>query len=112
MQNQNHWLDIIKELKNFKSDYQLAQYWNVPTSVIHQYRTGRMKIPVALCLEIAELGHYHPLEIILSLEYPRAKEPHQERILQTYWLATIANAGDRMSAKAFSIKYYKFNFKR
>lgn len=108
MQNINNWLDIIKRQKGFKSDYQLAKYWQVSTSVISQYRKGKLRLPIARCLEIAELGYYHPLEVILSLEWTRAKFEQRELIEKVLWLAIIANAPERMSARAFSTKYYRF----
>lgn len=85
--------------KGFVSDYQLAKHWQLPTATISQYRTGRLRLPVAYCLEIAEVCYFHPLEVILSLEYPRAKDAQKERIKQVYFLATAANAP--------STKYYK-----
>ena len=108
MMDINNWLDIIKRQKSFRSDYQLAKYWQVSTSTISQYRKGKLRLPIARCLEIAELGYYHPLEIILSLEWKRAKAEQREWIEKVYWLATIVNAPERMSARAFSTKYYRF----
>ena len=107
MQQQFQWLDMFKRQKGFVSDYQLAKHWQLPTATISQYRTGRLKLPVAYCLEIAEVCYFHPLEVILSLEYPRARDAQKERIKQVYFLATAANEPDRMSARAFSTKYYK-----
>ena len=92
MMDINNWLDIIKRQKSFRSDYQLAKYWQVSTSTISQYRKGKLRLPIARCLEIAELGYYHPLEIILSLEWKRAKAEQREWIEKVYWLATIVNA--------------------
>ena len=106
MQNINNWLDIIKQFKGLRSDYELAKYWNIDNSVISQYRSGRLRLPVAKCLEIAEIGHYHPLEVILSLEWHRAKESDKDIIKEIYWLATIANVTERMNAYCFSRKYY------
>ncbi|WII91481.1 transcriptional regulator [Kingella negevensis] len=108
MQNINNWLDTFKKRKNFKSDYQLAKYWQVTTATISQYRKERLRLPVAKCLEIAELCYCHPLEIILSLEYPRAKPSEQEIIKQIYWVATVCNATERMNARCFTRKYYKY----
>ena len=106
MQDVNNWLDIIKRQRGYRSDYQLAQHWHVPTAVISQYRAGRLRLPIGKCLEIAESGYYHPLEVILSLEYERAKEHDKKIILDTYWQATLANAADRMSAQVFRTKFY------
>ena len=106
MQDIDNWLDIMKQQRGFRSDYQLARYWNVPTAVISQYRAGRLRLPCARCLEIAQSGYYHPLEVMLSLEYGRAREEDREIIKQVYWQATLANAGDRMSARVFSTKFY------
>ena len=90
MQDINNWLDIIKRQKGFKSDYQLAKYWQVSTSVISQYRKGKLRLPIA------------------SLEWARARTEQREWIEKVWWLATIANEPERMSARAFSIKYYRF----
>lgn len=111
MQRQHQWLDIFKQQKSFKSDYQLAKHWQIATSVISQYRSGRLRLPIAYCLEIAEQCYYHPLEIILSLEHSRAKDQDKAIIEKVYWLATIANAGERMSARAFSTKWYRYHRK-
>lgn len=107
MQDPNNWLDIIKRQKGFKSDYQLAKYWRVSTSEISQYRKGKLRIPLAFCLEIAACGYYHPLEVILSLEYPRAKEQHKKIIMDFYWRAMLPNVTERMSASIYSTKFYK-----
>ena len=112
MQNINNWLDIIKQFKGFKSDYELAKYWNIDRSIISQYRKGRLRLPIAKCLEIAEIGNYNPLEVILSLEWYRAKESEQEIIKEMYWIATIVNANERMNAYCFSRKYYNRRTKR
>lgn len=111
MQTAAQWLDIFKARKSFKSDYQLARYWNVSTATVSQYRSERLRLPVCYCLEIAQACYYHPLEIILSLEYGRAKEKDKAIIEQVYWLATVANAGERMSARAFSTKWYRYRKK-
>ena len=71
-----------------------------------------MHLPIAKCLEIAELGNYHPLEIILSLEYERAKNKDKEIIKEMYWIATIANVADRMAARCYSRKHYNYLKKR
>lgn len=109
MLRQSQWLDYFKQQKNFKSDYQLAKFWNVQTSVINQYRKERLQIPIALCLEIAEVCCQHPLEVILSLAFFKSKIPkHKERIKDVYFTATTVSCAERMSARAFSRKYRKY----
>lgn len=107
MQDANNWIDIIKKFRNFRSDYELAKYWNVSTSEISQYRRGKLRIPMAFLLEIAIVGNYHPLEVILSLEWPRAKDGHREIIKDIYWEAMMPNADRRMGAYFYSRKCYK-----
>lgn len=104
MRTQADYLDIIKRQKNFKSDYQLAKYWHESTATIQQYRTGRLRLPTAYILEIAELAYYNPLEIILSLEIPRSKHKHKEKLIDAYWRAMVTAVSDRMNINSRSAR--------
>lgn len=98
MFNASQWLDLYKFHACIYSDYQLAKRWKVAPSYICQYRTARLRLPLACILEIAEKVGVEPLEIIASLEYPRAKENHQARIKRAYFDALLKTIVYRMSA--------------
>ena len=98
MFNASQWLDLYKFHACIYSDYQLAKRWKVAPSYICQYRTARLRLPLACILEIAETVGVEPLEIIASLEYPRAKENHQARIKRAYFDALLKTIVYRMSA--------------
>lgn len=98
MFNAAQWLDLYKFHACIYSDYQLAKRWQVSPTYISQYRKGRLRLPLALILDVAEIVGVEPLEIIASLEYPRAKENHQARIKQAYFDALLKTIVDRMSA--------------
>ena len=99
MFNASQWLDLYKFHACFYSDYQLAKRWKVAPSYICQYRTARLRLPLAFILEIAETVGVEPLEIIAALEYPRARENHQARIKRAYFDALIKTVVDRMAAQ-------------
>ena len=98
MFNAAQWLDLYKFHACIYSDYQLAKRWKVPPTYISQYRKGRLRLPLALILDVAEIVGVEPLEIIASLEYPRARENHQARIKQAYFDALLKTIVDRMAA--------------
>ena len=98
MFNASQWLDLYKFHACIYSDYQLAKRWKVAPSYICQYRTARLRLPLACILEIAETVGVEPLEVIASLEYPRAKENHQARIKRAYFDALLKTIVDRMGA--------------
>lgn len=98
MFNAAQWLDLYKFHACIYSDYQLAKRWKVPPTYISQYRKGRLRLPLALILDVAEIVGVEPLEIIASLEYPRARENHQARIKRAYFDALLKTIVDRMSA--------------
>lgn len=98
MFNAEQWLDLYKFHACIYSDYQLAKRWKVPPTYISQYRKGRLRLPLALILDVAEIVGVEPLEIIASLEYPRARENHQARIKQAYFDALLKTIVDRMAA--------------
>ena len=98
MFNASQWLDLYKFHACIYSDYQLAKRWKVPPTYISQYRKGRLRLPLALILDVAEIVGVEPLEIIASLEYPRARENHQARIKRAYFDALLKTIVDRMSA--------------
>lgn len=98
MFNADQWLDLYKFHACIYSDYQLAKRWKVPPTYISQYRKGRLRLPLALILDVAEIVGVEPLEVIASLEYPRAKENHQARIKRAYFDALIKTVVDRMGA--------------
>ena len=99
MFNASQWLDLFKFHACICSDYQLAKRWQVPPTRISQYRRGRLRLPLALILDIAETVAVEPLEIIASLEYPRACENHQARIKRAYFDALLKTIVPRMSAR-------------
>ena len=99
MFNASQWLDLYKFHACIYSDYQLAKRWNVAPSYICQYRTARLRLPLACILEIAETVGVEPLEVIASLEYPRARENHQARIKRAYFDALLKTVVDRMAAQ-------------
>ncbi|MCG6504996.1 hypothetical protein [Kingella pumchi] len=99
------WLNWYKRERNCYSDYQLARRWQVDTSVISQYRRGRLRLPLAVILEIAEATGAEPLEIITSLEFPRAPQAHRERIRRAYFDSLLKTAGDRMARQACVADY-------
>ena len=98
MFNASQWLDLYKFHACVYSDYQLAKRWKVAPSYICQYRTARLRLPLALILDVAEVVGVEPLEIIASLEYPRARENHQARIKRAYFDALLKTIVDRMGA--------------
>jgi len=98
MFNAAQWLDLYKFHACIYSDYQLAKRWKVPPTYTSQYRKGRLRLPLALILDVAEIVGVEPLEIIASLEYPRARENHQARIKQAYFDALLKTIVDRMAA--------------
>ena len=98
MFNAAQWLDSYKFHACIYSDYQLAKRWKVPPTYISQYRRGRLRLPLALVLDIAETVAVEPLEVIASLEYPRARENHQARIKRAYFDSLLKAIVDRMSA--------------
>ena len=98
MFNASQWLDLYKFHACIYSDYQLAKRWKVPPTYISQYRKGRLRLPLALILDVAEIVGVEPLEIIASLEYPRVRENHQARIKQAYFDALLKTIVDRMAA--------------
>ena len=99
MFNAAQWLDLYKFHACIYSDYQLAKRWKVPPTYISQYRKGRLRLPLALILDVAEVVGVEPLEIIASLEYPRARENHQARIKRAYFDALLKTVVDRMGAQ-------------
>ena len=98
MFNAAQWLDLYKFHACIYSDYQLAKRWKVPPTYISQYRRGRLRLPLALVLDIAETVAVEPLEVIASLEYPRARENHQARIKRAYFDSLLKTIVERMSA--------------
>lgn len=99
MFNASQWLDLFKLHACIYSDYQLAKRWQVPPTYISQYRRGRLRLPLAAVLEIAEAVGSEPLEIIASLEYPKAREKHKERIKRAYFDALLKTIVPRMAAQ-------------
>ena len=99
MFNASQWLDLYKFHACIYSDYQLAKRWKVPPTYISQYRKGRLRLPLALILDVAEIVGVEPLEIIAALEYPRARENHQARIKRAYFDSLLKTIVDRMSAQ-------------
>ena len=57
MRNIEKWLDMYmyKSYARLRSDYALARHWQVEPSRISQYRRGRLRLPLAQCLEIASV---------------------------------------------------------
>lgn len=98
MQSQEHWLNLFKTHKGFNSDYRLAQHWEIEPSRISQYRHNRLRLPLAFVLEIAEVVRVNPLEIIVSMEYSKARE-RDKAYLKDIWFASAAQTiGERMAA--------------
>lgn len=97
LRTQADYLNEFKRYKGWKSDYQIARHWNESTATISQYRSGRLRLPIVYIIEIAEIAYYNPLEIILELELPKAKERHRAKLVDAHWRALLTAISDRMN---------------
>ena len=100
MRSASQWLDLFKMYKPLYSDYALARHWGVSTSHISQYRKGRLKLPLAFMLEIAETCNRQPLEIIVSLNYHKARPCDKEGLKDVYFEAAKEGICNEMAANA------------
>lgn len=73
MRTQNDWINIFKSAMRIKTDYRLAKRWQVEPTRIHQYRKGRLKLPLAAILDMAESINIDPVEIMASLAIAGAR---------------------------------------
>lgn len=105
MRTQNDWINIFKSAVKIHADYKLAKRWQVEPTRIHQYRKGRLKLPLAVILDMAESINIEPLEIIASLEISRARECDKKRITDAYWAATIKTVGNRLDESGHGSGY-------
>ena len=100
MRSASQWLDLFKRYKPIYSDYSLARHWGVSTSHISQYRKGRLKLPLAFILEIAETCNRQPLEIIITLNYHKARERDKEGLKDVYFEVAKEGICNEMAANA------------
>lgn len=92
MFTQKDWLDLAKGRLHIRSDYALAKRWDVSASEVSQYRRDRLRLPLAVILDIAEVMRCDPMEIITGLEYRRCRERDRERIKSEHFrLMTKSN---------------------
>ena len=85
-------MDLAKGRLRLRSDYALAKRWGVSASEVSQYRRGRLRLPLAVILDIAEVMRCDPMEIITGLEYRRCREQDRERIKSEHFrLMTKSN---------------------
>lgn len=97
MLNASQWLDWYKQASCLYSDYQIAKKWEVPPSYISQFRSGRLRIPLANILMMAEATGAEAIEIITALAYHRAPVKHKERIKRAYFDSLLRTVGQRMA---------------
>ena len=96
MPDQAFYLDAFKRIMGFRSDYRLAAYWGICRSAVSQYRSGRRRLPLLRLVEIAQAVGADPLELLLSLEYPRAKADDRAALKSLYFGLLAKSAGARM----------------
>lgn len=85
MFTQKDWMDLAKGRLRVRSDYALAKRWSVSASEVSQYRRGRLRLPLAVILDIAEVMRCDAMEIIAGLELRRCRERDRERIKSEYF---------------------------
>ena len=100
MKTVSQWLDMFKKYSRIRSDYALAAHWGVCQSRISQYRKGRLKLPLAFVLEIAETLDRDPLEIIVSLAYPKARERDKAGLKDVYFRVALRGITNEMAANS------------
>ncbi|MCP2040464.1 transcriptional regulator with XRE-family HTH domain [Neisseria sp. HSC-16F19] len=100
MYSATNWLDMYKAAVGIQSDYKLARKLNLPRSYIAQIRAGRLRLRLATILQIAEELEIEPLEIIVSLEFKKAKPHEVDRLKDWYFKETVKTIGPRMCAQS------------
>lgn len=107
MRTQNDWINIFKSAMRIKTDYRLAKRWQVEPTRIHQYRKGRLKLPLAAILDMAESINIDPVEIMASLAIAGARECDKKRLTDAYWSAAIKTVGNRLDEAGHGQGYYR-----
>lgn len=100
MQTQEYWLNLFKAYKGLISDYRLARYWQIEPSRISQYRYERLRLPLAFILEIAEITQVNPLEIIISMEYSKARERDKDYLKDIWFCCATQTITKRMASNS------------
>ena len=96
MPDQAFYLDAFKRIMGFRSDYRLAAHWGICRATVSQYRKGRLRLPLLRLVEIAQALGADPLELLLSLEYPKAKSADRAALKSLYFGLLAKSAGARM----------------
>ena len=68
---------------------------------------GRMNLPLAFMLEIAETCNRQPLEIIVSLNYDKARERDKEGLKDVYFEAAKEGICNEMAANASPCRHWR-----
>ena len=72
---------------------------------IRQYRKGRLKLPLAVILDMAQNINIDPLEIIASLAIAGARDCDKPIISAAYWAATIKTVGNRLDEVGHAVAF-------
>lgn len=110
MFTQSDWIDLVKGRLRIRTDYKLSKLWGISQAEICQYRQNRLKIPLALIIEMADIMKCNPLEILLGLELRRCKPKHKDKI-KTEYFKILRHSEWYISNKGFmTYKKRRINF--
>lgn len=99
LRNQREWIEYYKQQEFIRSDYRLAQVWQVSRATISQYKSGRLRLPLQFQIIIADALQIEVIEIIASIEMHR--KPN-DTVKKAYFMALKNTIGTRMSLQCKS----------
>lgn len=85
MANQSELIDQIKGALYLRSDYALAQRWQVEPTRISQYRRDRLRLPIRFVEDIAAQTNGDALILLKMLEIGRAGRRGQDETELVRW---------------------------
>lgn len=89
MPRTTEYLNECKKILELSSDYQLAKEWQIDTSSMSQYISGKMKADAYLCFRIAETLNKSPSAVIAEIE----SENQRNKVKSLYFKHFFTIAG-------------------
>ena len=99
LRNQKEWIEYYKQQESIRSDYRLAQVWQVSRAKISQYKSGRLRLPLKFQIIIADALQIEVIEIITSIEMNNRPN---DIVKHEYFKSLKKTIGARMSAQCLS----------